>query len=306
MPLDNLINVIETLKKRMTTHRQSLQQHETRTRVALIDPLLTALGWDVSDPGLVTPEYPVDRRRVDYALNGSDTTPLAIVEAKHLNCVIDREERMQMLNYANAKGIKYAAVTDGDVWEIYYLFMEMPLEDRRLLRVEIVSTPVHQLAVQLLLLWRRNLASGAPVAAQEPVLGTRREPTTPETLHQPVETPLARMSSLAPPTSSPPVEVTWVKLSTYQPPKPQTPRGGGRAKNTPAPKKIKFPNGTEEELGTWIRLIEITAEWLTNCGNSVTESQRNSRSCGAHALYEKTKRLLKHFNVSLDSVSLLF
>lgn len=204
MPFDALTNVIETLKRRIKTYRQSLQQNEIRTRVALIDPLLTTLGWDVSDPGLVTPEYNVGRGRADYALNGSDTIPAAMVEVKRLNHALNDDERMQMLTYANARGVRYAAITDGDIWELYQVFKQAPLEDRRLLRVKIVDTPPHKLALELLLLWRPNLASGVPVAAQEPVLGqqdyldTRREPVTTEAFHQPVDTPLAQTNSAPP------------------------------------------------------------------------------------------------------------
>ena len=48
--LDDLVAVIETLKGRIEQHRTTLQSNETRTRMALIDPLLTVLGWDVADP----------------------------------------------------------------------------------------------------------------------------------------------------------------------------------------------------------------------------------------------------------------
>ena len=50
MPLDDLISVTETLKERLRTHQSVLQGNETRTRMALIDPLLSALGWDTADP----------------------------------------------------------------------------------------------------------------------------------------------------------------------------------------------------------------------------------------------------------------
>ena len=81
MPLDDLVSVIATLQQRIATHRQSLQQNETRTRTALIYPLLTALGWDVSDPALVTPEYSVSGKRADYALLG-DNGLTVFLEAK--------------------------------------------------------------------------------------------------------------------------------------------------------------------------------------------------------------------------------
>lgn len=200
MPFDDLINVIETLKKRMTMYRQSLQQNETRTRTALIDPLLTALGWDVSDPGLVTPEYTVGQGRADYALIDGGPRPgsVAIVEAKSLDSFLNDRERNQMLTYANMEGVKYAILTNGDCWELYDIFKPAHLNERRLLSVKIINTPAHRLALQLLLLWRPNLTSGQPVTAQGPALGTKTERITAEVLHQPVDTPLPQTGSAPP------------------------------------------------------------------------------------------------------------
>ena len=68
MLLDELITVIETLKQRITDHGAILQYNETRSRMALIDPLLQVLGWDTTDPFLVIPEYDAGGGQVDYAL----------------------------------------------------------------------------------------------------------------------------------------------------------------------------------------------------------------------------------------------
>ena len=38
--LDDLVDVIETLQRRINDHGPSLRENETRTRMALIDPLL--------------------------------------------------------------------------------------------------------------------------------------------------------------------------------------------------------------------------------------------------------------------------
>ena len=51
--LDDLVQTIETLKQRVKDHRSDIENYESRTRVTLIDPLLCALGWDVSDPSIV-------------------------------------------------------------------------------------------------------------------------------------------------------------------------------------------------------------------------------------------------------------
>ncbi len=84
MLLDDLTGVIELLRERIQSHGDALRENETRTRMALVDPLLQALGWDVSDPAVVTPEFKVSGGWADYALLRSDGPPAATVEAKKL------------------------------------------------------------------------------------------------------------------------------------------------------------------------------------------------------------------------------
>ena len=258
MLMDDLASAFETLKERIRTHGATLRANETRTRMALIDPLLTALGWDVSDPALVTPEYTVGGGRADYALHGSEAIPSAIVEAKRLGHALDDDERMQMLNYANARGVRYAAVTDGDVWEFYEVFKQAPLEDRRLLSLRVANTPAHALALQLMLLWRPNLASGQPAAVSEPLIGWEPEmqSITPE-LAPPVasdviEYPRPRL------VSSPAISAGWANLAEYDPPSRSDP-----------PQSIRFPDGKVEEIRRWNDILVAVATWL-NSTNRLT------------------------------------
>ena len=169
MLLDNLISVIETLQERLRTHRPVLQGNETRTRMALIDPLLSALGWDTADPSVVTGEYAAKEGRADYALLGPDGTPAAFIEAKKLGEGLG-PHRMQMLNYSNTLGIEYAGLTDGDHWELYDVFSRRTLEERRRLDLRLADSPAHECALKLLLLWHTNLASGRPTPATSPIL----------------------------------------------------------------------------------------------------------------------------------------
>ena len=55
MPLESLLELVETLRERIITHRAVLSQSEALTRYALIDPLLRELGWDTEDPTMVDP-----------------------------------------------------------------------------------------------------------------------------------------------------------------------------------------------------------------------------------------------------------
>ena len=260
MLLDDLVSVIETLKDRIRRHGSSLRANEIRTRTALIDPLLTALGWDVADPALVTPEYSIGEGRADYALHGSEAIPSAMVEAKRLGHALNDDERMQMLNYANARGVRYAAVTDGDVWEVYEVFKQAPLEDRRLLNLRIANVPAHELALQLLLLWRPNVASGQPSPAREPVFYTVSvtQPKTPisnvqeqpAVVNVPVESPTTSEGY-----RSSPLAVDWMKLSEFDPPP-----------KTPAPSNIRFPDGSERPVSNWKHLLQVAGEWLESTG----------------------------------------
>lgn len=244
--LDDLVSIIETLQKRIRDHGATLRENETRTRMALIDPLLTALGWDVSDPALVTPEYSVGNGRADYALHGSESIPAAMVEAKRLGHALSDDERMQMLNYANARGVRYAVITDGNAWELYEVFKQAPLEDRRLLSLRIANTPAHELALRLLLLWRPNLVSGQPIAASEPLLGLASVPPTPMPVVSPaIETPAPISPEPAPDST------VWVSLPDYNPPR-----------GSKAPAAIKFPDDTQAAVGRWRQLPKAVADWL--------------------------------------------
>ena len=51
MALDDVKEVIENLQSIINAHHDYLFKKEARTRLVLINPLLQALGWEVSNPG---------------------------------------------------------------------------------------------------------------------------------------------------------------------------------------------------------------------------------------------------------------
>ena len=240
MLLDDLTGVIESLRERIGTHGASLEENETRTRMALVDPLLQALGWDVSDPAVVTPEYRVTGGLADYALLRSAEQPAATVEAKKLGERL-ASHQMQMLNYANASGIDFAALTDGDHWELYDVFRRGTLEDRRILGVSISRDSVHEVALKLLLLWRPNLTSGQPVEASGPVVLESGESGQPE----------LEEGSSAPEPPGP----GWVALAHCDPPL-----------GTQPPARIRFWDGSERRLHHWNEVLSTTVEKLHETG----------------------------------------
>lgn len=237
MALDDLADRIELLRSRIRSHRTTLEENETRTRTVLIDPLLHALGWDVSDPTQVTTEYSIKGGKADYALLRPEGRPVATVEAKKLGTALNTHQ-MQMVNYAVASGIRYTGLTNGDNWELYDVLQERQLEDKRIMEVSISTAPVQESALKLLVLWRPNLASGHPVPASAPIIGDAR-------LHEPfpIDVERASLQQLA--------RTDWIALSEYNPPS-----------GTQCPTSIKFWDGSEQNLQYWYEVLTFVVEKL--------------------------------------------
>ena len=245
--LGPLVDAIETVKRRITEHASNLSEFEERTRVALIDPVLRALRWDVSNPSLVTAEYLVsddNRERVDYALlpeNGGQ--PRALIEAKKLNTNL-QSHRSQMVNYAVTRGIAYAGLTDGNHWELYDVFKPTALSEKKLLDIVISDSPAHESALKLLLLWRQNLELGQPVVAAAPIVGV---PT--DGVPAPQRPPVTPYDSPLPDRSA-----EW------------TPLGEARPTKDNRPSLLKFPDGTERKVRNWPQISVKLCEWLYDKG----------------------------------------
>ena len=246
--LDDLLHVIETLQQRIRDHGSTLRENETRTRMALIDPLLQALGWDVSDPPAVTPEYNVGNGRADYALLNRDGRPAALIEAKHFSEPLERANHQeQVFTYALMQQVRYAGLTDGDRWILDDVSVFSG--NRRILDLSIANTPAHESALLLLLLWRPNLASSQPAVANQPVLNPALA-TLPVAAVDPAPTAVTE-GSRAEPDSGETGSLGWLPFPDFNPP------GGSKA-----PIAIKFPDDVEFAIGSWRQLPKVVADWL--------------------------------------------
>ena len=251
--LDELVGVIETLKARIGAHREALQANETRTRVALIDPLLCALGWDTSDPALVTVECEVRNRKADYGLLDTQAEPLVFLEAKHLEEPLSKH-LYQVANYANHVGIRYYALTNGDDWEVYDNDKNhLPIEERDILKLSLSREPTHQSALKLLLMWRANVTSGTLQPALRPIVESTSMPS-------PEPDPIPPTRSKARPGKG------WTRLSELY-----------DVTGTPNPSLVEFPSGEERTVENWRGLLIEVAEWL------VREGSLDSKKCPVKA-----------------------
>src|SRR5918998_5131173 len=115
---------------------------EQNTKAALIDPLLSALGWNMEDIDEVSREY---RRKaqdnpVDYALFML-RSPRLFVEAKGLEKDLsDRKWISQVLGYATVVGVEWCVLTNGDEYRLYNAHAPVDVE-QKLFRVVRISEP---------------------------------------------------------------------------------------------------------------------------------------------------------------------
>ena len=251
MWLDDLNELVGTLKERIEQHKDVLGKNETATRYALIDPLLTGLGWDLSDPGQVRTEYRPDdnsdRRRRDYTMftgednaGGDKKKPQLVIEAKHLGTPIGDKIIDQTIGYCVREGIPYFAVTNGSDWEIYKTFGEphIRIEDRRIVDFKLTA-PAQTTVMKMLWLWRGNFESESPivpVAPDRPVL-------------QQAATSAPQPAAAAPP-------------STVERPDRSIPLDEFNPSKGPPPAALLFSDGTKKSIAKWHEIQTSVVEWL--------------------------------------------
>ena len=245
MALDELAATIDKLKRHISEHRESIAANETRTRQVLIDPLLSALGWDVTDPMQVELEYDVRGKRADYALI-IDSNPIAVIEAKRLGHQLVDANTMQVMNYANTAGIEYMVVTNGDEWNMYSVFERGAIEERVVMELRVSRDPAHVNALKALSLWRSNVGSGSePVVANDPVL-----------MHRENQEQIQLESDKKELTNGNRIQLDegWLRLSDQI----------NTNKGAPRPNQVAFPDGYKVDIRTWVALWIETAEWVVN------------------------------------------
>ena len=259
--LDELVDVIETVKKRILDHRSLIENYERRTRISLIDPILCALGWDVADPSLVTIEPRVAGNWADYALLMSNgRTIVLFVEAKKLSDI--ETPISQVIGYATAEpfqggaDVRYCVSTNGDSWQLIDT-----RERKYLFRVSIVQDDPNKCALQLLGLWRPALADGSYTRPVEPVASTP-EPIDPVEFGDQVTEPEEEdiESSRPPPQDWTPLTAKFATIGS------------------PPPSGVKLPSGQEISTKYWINILIENAKWLHKTGMLTSENCRMSMS----------------------------
>ncbi len=163
--MKEIVKCIEYLRTQLERHRkEGLKEYPTRT--IFIDPLLTALGWDVRDPDEVELEHPtVDGKSVDYAMKVNRKVVLHW-EAKQLGDPLDDVKSItQVVGYAANDGIEWCVLTNGVRYKVYKASEKASAPDKLLFEVSIdpkdsSGQTVEELARQFNRLSRESMAKG--------------------------------------------------------------------------------------------------------------------------------------------------
>ena len=122
MSVKTVTQAIEIALARLEHNEVDLR--ELDTRYYLIDPLLKALNWDVSDPAQVVFEQQVRQRtkgNIDYVLLNRFGDPAIYLEAKRADAWLNDTHLVQLRSYIQGKTAGLAVLTNGTEWKIYDL-----------------------------------------------------------------------------------------------------------------------------------------------------------------------------------------
>lgn len=141
----------------------SMGWREVDTRYAFIDPVLTALGWNVSDPKQVVAEWRRGEGWLDYALFATDGratileggAPIIAVEAKSLwghwhGSLAEHESQLEYYVTASpAMQQGLGVLTNGAEWHIYDVAKPGEFAEKLVAKVDITEEGSEDVAREL-------------------------------------------------------------------------------------------------------------------------------------------------------------
>lgn len=118
--------------------------NEASVSQGIVLRLLGALNWPTYDTQVVSPEYGLEGRRVDFALSHPAGTPRVFIEVKQVG-QSDGAER-QLFEYAFHKGVPLVILTDGREWNFFLPAEVGDYGERRVYKLDILERTTEESA----------------------------------------------------------------------------------------------------------------------------------------------------------------
>lgn len=115
-----LTDAINNIIPKAQTYLDIYSRNETAVRDQLINPILNALGWDITNPDIVLPnQLGPDGRVLDYSLLKNKRIKL-IVEGKHIGIDLGEDGAISQLgSYCHTRSIDFGLLTNGVEWLLF-------------------------------------------------------------------------------------------------------------------------------------------------------------------------------------------
>lgn len=120
MSIDQAVQALSSKVKEL----KPIIETEEATKTAFIIPFIsTVLGYDVTDPREVIPEYTADvgvkkGEKVDFAIKAGDDFRF-LIECKKIGEPLSLNHANQLVRYFNVTDTEFAILTNGEVYEFY-------------------------------------------------------------------------------------------------------------------------------------------------------------------------------------------
>lgn len=161
---DDLISFLDNVKN----NRRFSTYNEDQTKMAIIQPILRRLGWDVENVDEVTPEFSVENRRVDFALCLKGRSAVFIEAKKTSEDLESQNHQEQLLDYSFRQGVEIAVLTNGITWSLFLPRAGVEWKSRKFYTIDIIEQESAEAASKFVdLLSKVSVESGKAVQNAE-------------------------------------------------------------------------------------------------------------------------------------------
>ncbi len=129
--------LIEKIAEIQKYIKENKYQNESAISLGIVIPILEELGWKVSNPNVVKPEYSIKGGRVDYALLNQRGRAVIFIEVKMLGNTEGAEQ--QLFEYVFHQGVPFLILTDGREWNFYLPLEQGNYLDRKLFKLDLLE-----------------------------------------------------------------------------------------------------------------------------------------------------------------------
>jgi predicted type IV restriction endonuclease len=127
--------------------RSGIFPNEASVSQGIVLRILNALGWPTYDTQVVSPEYGLEGRRVDFSLAHPRNKPRVFIEVKQVG-QSDGAER-QLFEYAFHKGVPMVILTDGREWNFFLPGELGDYGERRVYKLDILERSTEESVLRL-------------------------------------------------------------------------------------------------------------------------------------------------------------